>query len=126
MKMMRILVRYNDLTLMLKFFIIFLVAFGMVISVNGATGCVLNSNLTKIYTSLQSGTTYRSTTSSTALSGCVYKQTTSPCTVSGSGPAFLGDTAILNCPIDNYTWLILLSIGGLGFAYIRKKNLILN
>ncbi|MFI5450538.1 hypothetical protein ACHMWN_00095 [Pedobacter sp. UC225_61] len=107
---------------MLKFFIVFLVAFGMVISVNGATGCVLNSNLTKIYTSLQSGTTYRSTTSSTALSGCVYKQTTNSCTVSGLGAGFKGDTTILNCPIDNYVWLILLSLGGLGFMHIRKKS----
>ncbi|MFI5450537.1 hypothetical protein ACHMWN_00090 [Pedobacter sp. UC225_61] len=111
---------------MIKFFIVFLFAFGMVLSVKATTGCILNSNLTKIYTSVQNGTNYKSNSSSTALAGCTYKQTTSPCTVSGSGPAFLGDTAILNCPIDNYTWLILVSFGGLGFVYIRKKNLILN
>jgi hypothetical protein len=111
---------------MLKFLITFLVAFGMVLSVKATTGCVLSSNLTKIYTSLQSGTTYRSTTSSTALSGCVYKQTTNTCTVSGLGSGFKGDTTILNCPIDNYVLLILLFSGGFGFVYIRKKNLILN
>ncbi|MFD0939358.1 hypothetical protein [Pedobacter boryungensis] len=111
---------------MSKFFIVLLVAFGLSISVNAATGCVLNSNLSKIYTSLQSGTTYRSTTSSNALSGCVYKQTTNPCTVSGLGSGFLGDTTILNCPIDDYNMLILLVVAGLGFFYIRKKNLILN
>ena len=111
---------------MFKFFILFIATFGMVISVKATTGCILSSNLTKIYTSVQNGTNYKSNSSSTALSGCTYKQTTSPCTVSGSGPAFLGDTAILNCPIDNYTWLILIFFSGLGFVYVRKKNLVLN
>jgi len=110
---------------MYKFFILFLVAFGMALSVKATTGCVLSSNLTKIYTSLQSGTTYRSTTSFTALSGCVYKQTTNTCNVSGLGSGFKGDTTILDCPLDEYTWLVLLSLGGLGFFHIRKKSLLI-
>ncbi|MFD0939359.1 hypothetical protein [Pedobacter boryungensis] len=109
---------------MLKYIILLLFTLSLSNNVKAATGCILNSNLTKIYTSVQNGTNYKSNSSSTALTGCTYKQTTSPCTVSGAGPAFLGDTTILNCPLDYYTWLILLVFSGFGFFYIRNKALI--
>ncbi|MFA6277337.1 MAG: hypothetical protein WC622_11340 [Pedobacter sp.] len=111
---------------MFKFLITLLVAFGLISSANAATGCILTSNKTKIYTSLISGTNYRSTTSSTSPAGCTYKQTGGSCTVANAGPALLGTTTNLECPIDDYVWLIMLTLGGLGFVYIRKKNLILN
>lgn len=109
-------------------FIIFLLSIALLsITVKAATGCVLTSNKSKIYTKKNGGagsTDYRTTNVSTALSGCEYAQTTTSCTVGGSGPGFLGDTVVLNCPIDNYVWLILLFFGGLGFVHVRNKCLL--
>jgi hypothetical protein len=107
--------------------IIFLLPIALLsINVKAATGCVLTSNKSKIYTKKNGGagsTDYRTTNVSTATAGCVYAQTATSCTVGGSGPGFLGDTTILNCPIDDYAWLILLLFGGLGFLHVRKKAL---
>jgi hypothetical protein len=110
---------------MLKSITFILIIALLSIKVKAATGCVLTSDKSKIYTKKNGGagsTDYRTTNVSTALSGCVYKQTTTSCTVGGSGPGFLGDTTVLNCPIDDYVWLILLLFGGLGFVHIRNKN----
>ncbi|MFI5450539.1 hypothetical protein ACHMWN_00100 [Pedobacter sp. UC225_61] len=109
---------------MLKFIVFLLTISLLSVTVKAATGCVLNSNLTKIYTKKNGGassTDYRTTNVSTALSGCVYAQTTTSCTVDGSGPGFLGDTTVLNCPIDDYVWLVLLFFGGFGFVHVRNK-----
>ena len=112
---------------MLKFIILLSIIVLISITVRAATGCVLTSDKSKIYTKKNGGASsidYRTTNVSTALSGCVYAQTTTSCTVGGSGPGFLGDTVVLNCPIDDYIWLILLFFGGLGFVNVRNKCLL--
>ena len=91
-----------------------------------ATGCVLNSNKSKIYTKRSGGTSstiYKTSPSTNATSGCTFVQSTSACTVSGLGAGFIGNTTTENCPIDDYVWLILVFFGGIGFVYVRNKSL---
>ncbi|TKC05711.1 hypothetical protein FA048_18540 [Pedobacter polaris] len=108
---------------MLKFSATFLLIFVVSTFVNAQTGCIRSALKTRIYTSLQSGTNYRSTTFTDATPGCQYVQTANTCTVSGfSGAAFKGQVGVFTCPIDNYSWVMIILLASMGYFFLSKKK----
>lgn len=106
-------------------FLIAIVLFLIIYSFSNAqTGCVRTALPTRIYTSLISGTSYRSTTFTDASAGCQYALTANTCSVSGfTGTAFKGQVGVVNCPLDNDIWEITVLLGGIGCLVIRKNAL---
>ena len=112
---------------MVKFFIVFLFVFIMSVSLRAATGCVPNSNTTRIHTSYNSSTgNYRANTFSTLGVGCAWNfiSPSTACNVgSGVGAGFLAVDSPQFCPIDDYIWVLMILFGGLGYFVLRKNAL---
>lgn len=110
---------------MLKFLTLFLLACVLSISANAATGCV-NASRTTIYTSFQNGQQYWRTSPSTSSSpGCFFVYTGGVCSIGsfGANNGYLGDTNVEECPIDDYVWIMIALLGGLGYLVIRQRNI---
>lgn len=107
---------------MLKFSTLFFVLVTLSTLGKAQTGCVRNALLTRIYTTIQSGSNYKATPFTDAAIGCQYVQTGTACTVTGLGGGIKGTVGVVTCPIDSNIWLMMTVLGGVGFIAIRKLN----
>lgn len=91
---------------------------------NAQTGCVRIALQTRIYTSLISGSNYRSNTYTNASAGCQYALTANTCTVSGiSGTAYKGQVGVVVCSLDDYNWVFAICLTVLGYLFISEGQI---
>ena len=110
---------------MLKILICFLLFIFVSGSVEAATGCV-NANRTIIYSSYNTKKNHWLLNSASPVpNGCFYYTSGTTCNIEGgvANEGLLGDTSNLECPIDDYIWVMVVLIGGVGFYIIRQKNI---
>lgn len=88
------------------------------------TGCVRVALQTRIYTSLISGSNYRSNIYSNTSAGCQYALTANTCTVSGiSGTAYKGQVGVIICSLDDYNWIFAIFLTVLGYLFISEGQI---
>ncbi len=108
---------------MLKLLIAFILFLAFSISVNAGPGCI-NASRDLIYTNYQNGQQYWRGTPTPSSPGCLFISTGGVCSIGSNGAnnGLLGDTTnVQECPIDDYIWLMIPLIGGLGYYTLRKK-----
>lgn len=108
---------------MIKFSFLFFLLCITFIGSKAQTGCVRTALKTRIYTSLLSGSTYKSTPYTTSGANCQYALTANTCSVSGiTGTALKGTVGVETCPIDFDIWEMIMICSGVGYFTIRKKQ----
>lgn len=93
---------------------------------NATTGCVSNSNPTKIYTTYSAPNYRHNGTIVNLNAGCQwdYMEPATPCTISGPvGAGLLALDSPQLCPIDDYMGLMLVILTGIGYLFIRKRTI---
>ena len=110
---------------MQRFLVAFLLFILISTSASAVPGCI-NASRTAIHTSLHPSGKYWQNSSTSSSPGCLYVYTGGICSIGSQNAnnGMLGDTANpQECPIDDYVWVMVALLGGLGFYIIRQKNM---
>jgi len=115
----------------IRYFLIFLFLLSISYQSKAQSGCYVSSDA-NIYTSSRSNGTFRYSTGATpilnancvSVSGTVCDVYDTFIIVRINERSGYLSTYAFPCPLDNYIWLLILPLGGLGFHYMRKRSLL--
>lgn len=95
-------------------------------SLHAATGCVKNTDPSRIYTTLVSGTTYSSSSYTAVNAGCSFILTSTICTVQPGGTSNMGkvsNTSPQSCALDDQAYICLFMLTVLGAYFYHSRRI---